>query len=428
MVQRDQRKLLILSSLGGILEFYDFIIFALFAGYISKAIFPAANELSSLLITFATFAIGYLVRPVGGAVFGHFGDRIGRKATFTISILIMALATLGIGLVPDYKIIGVWAPMLMIILRISQGLSIGGEIPGAITYVSESFTKYKGLACGIIFCALLLGVVLGSLVHAMILTLLSEKQMQSFGWRIPFIMGGVLGIISYFFRKELRESAQFASLDQIVEQYPVITVFRQQFKSVVVGIFLAAMCAVIITSLFLFIPAYFSKVLHKPANMYVWEQTIAIALGSVITIFFGYLTDFFNAKRLMIILIFLTMLLAYPIFAIFASYPQFYPVAFIASSFLLGFSAGIIPRLMSGLFPTSIRYSGIAVSYNLGFAIFGGLTPFVSLSLIYSTQLVTIPALYLIIVSMITLVSLRLIKTRHYHASRKMAKVTAVEG
>jgi len=190
-MDKDQRKLLLLSSLGGILEFYDFIIFALFASYISNAFFPTSDELASLMITFATFAIGYLVRPLGGILFGHFGDRVGRKSTFTVSIFLMAIATLGMGLIPTYNaigisapiiiIIGISAPIIIIILRIVQGISIGGEIPGAITYISESFSHYKGLACGIIFSALLLGIVLGSVVHATMGTLFDENQMNVYG-------------------------------------------------------------------------------------------------------------------------------------------------------------------------------------------------------------------------------------------------------
>lgn len=408
-MQKRQRKLLILSSLGGVLEFYDFIIFALFADYISNAFFPATNDIAGLMITFATFAIGYLVRPLGGIVFGHFGDRVGRKATFTISILMMAFATLGLGLVPSYSALGMLAPVLIISLRIIQGLSIGGEIPGAITYVSESFTHQKGLACGIIFCALTMGIVLGSTVHATIATFLSEEHMQSYGWRVPFIMGGVLGLLSFALRRELHETSQFVAIEHSVEKFPIIAVFKKQFVSVLAGVLITAICAVIVTSLFLFTPAYFTKVLHLPSNAYVWQRTVAIAFGSCLTIFFGYLTDRIDVKKLVLALSLVTSLLVYPIFVIYVSYPQFYVVAFAASAILLGFSAGIIPRLLSELFPTPIRYSGIAVSYNLGFAIFGGLTPFVSLSLIYYTGWVTIPALYLIAVSLLGMISLILL-------------------
>jgi len=339
-MQKDQLRLLFLSSLGGVLEFYDFIIYALFAGYISSAFFPSSNSLTGLMITFATFAIGYLVRPLGGIVFGHFGDRVGRKATFTISILMMALATLCIGVIPTYATIGMAAPVLIISLRIIQGLSIGGEIPGAITYVSESLPHRKGLACGIIFCALTIGIVLGSLVQAAIVTMLSESQMQSYGWRIPFIIGGIFGLFSYLLRKELHESSHFLAIENSVEEYPVITVFKQQFTHVFAGAFLVALCAAIVTSLFLFIPAYFNKVLHLPANAYIWQRTAAIAFGSCISILFGYLTDIISINKLVMALCLMTALLAYPIYIIYVYYPQFYSIAFIASAFLLGFSAG----------------------------------------------------------------------------------------
>lgn len=412
-MQKDQRKLLVLSSLGGVLEFYDFIIFALFASYISKAFFPANNELSGLMIAFATFAIGYLVRPFGGIVFGHFGDKIGRKVTFTVSILMMAIATLGLGLVPSYSVIGITAPILVIVLRIVQGLSIGGEIPGAITYISESFTRQKGLACGIIFCALIMGIVLGSTVHAIIVSLLTEEHMRSYGWRIPFIIGGIAGLFSFALRRELHETSQFAAIERSVEKLPVVTVFRQQFPSVLTGASIAALCAVTVTSLFLFTPAYFTEVLHLPANAYVWQRTIAIALGACLNVFFGYLTDNIDVKKLVSLLAIITAVLVYPVFIIYVYYPQLYVVSFLISSILLGYSAGVIPRLISELFPTQIRYSGIAVSYNLGFAVFGGLTPFISLSLIYYTGWVTIPALYLILVSLLGFISLLLLAPKH---------------
>lgn len=399
-MQKDQRRLLILSSLGGVLEFYDFVIFALFAGYISNSIFPVTNKVASLMIAFATFAIGYLVRPLGGIVFGHFGDKVGRKASFTLSILLMAIATLGIGFTPSYSSIGLAAPVLVISFRVLQGLSIGGEIPGAITYVSESLSDQKGFACGTIFCALTFGIVLGSIVHALMISFFTADIMQAYGWRIPFIGGGIFGLLSYVLRKELHESAQFLNIEKSVEKYPIVTVFKQEFSAVCTGALITALCAVIVTSLFLFTPAYFTEVLHLAPNSHVWERTFAIALGSGLSLLFGYLTDVYSMKRLMLLLIITTLLFAYPIFFIYVYYPELYVVSFIISAFLMGISAGIIPRLLSELFPTKIRYSGIAVSYNIGFAFFGGFTPFISLSLIYYTGYTTIPSLYIIAVSL----------------------------
>ena len=181
-----QNKILVLSSLGGVLEFYDFIIYALLANYISIEFFPTGSNITSLIATFATFTVGYLVRPLGGFLFGHFGDKFGRKTTFTFSILLMAVATTLIGFVPPYAKIGISAPIILTFLRILQGLSVGGEIPGAIAYVSESIPEKKGFACGVIFCSINFGIVFGSLFHALLSSTLSQDQMLAWGWRLPF--------------------------------------------------------------------------------------------------------------------------------------------------------------------------------------------------------------------------------------------------
>ncbi|WP_419419386.1 MFS transporter [Legionella sp. D16C41] len=407
---RNQKKLLFVSSLGGVLEFYDFIIYALFASYLSEAFFPTVHPLVSLMITFATFAIGYVVRPLGGIIFGHFGDRLGRKSMFVLSILLMAIATLGIGCIPSYNQIGLSAPILVLACRILQGLSIGGEIPGAITYVSESIPEQRGLACGIIFCALTLGIVIGSVMHAVIVSTLTNDQIHTYGFRLPFIIGGIMGLFSYKLRLKLKESAQFQAIESHLEKFPVLTVIKEQGRNTLSGMLITALCAAIITALFLFIPSYFTQILNLPATSYIWERTGAVALGSFLAIPFGFLSDKLNLKKMILILCCLVILLAYPIFVIYAYFPKYYLIALGLSSLLMGMSAGIIPSFLSTLFPTSIRFSGIAVSYNLGFALFGGFTPFISFSLIYYTGINTASAFYLLIVAVLTGLSLILVK------------------
>jgi MFS family permease len=198
MLQQNQRKALFLSSLGGILEFYDFIIYALLASFISKLFFPSGSAITSLLIAFSAYAVGYLARPLGGVIFGHFGDKYGRKKTFTISILIMALSTFIIGILPTYSHIGFIAPILLVLCRVAQGISVGGEIPGAVTYVGEIVPEKKGLVTGVIFCFLIAGVALGFIVESVMLEIFDKQQMLSYGWRIPFILGGLFGIIAYY--------------------------------------------------------------------------------------------------------------------------------------------------------------------------------------------------------------------------------------
>lgn len=413
MFNKEQQRLLVLSSLGGVLEYYDFIIYALLASYISKAFFPSSNATSSLMITFATFSIGYLVRPIGGVLFGHFGDKLGRKTTFTISILIMAVSTFFIALVPTYASIGIAAPIIVTILRVFQGLSVGGEIPGAIAYVSESAPHRKGTACGIIFCFLINGIVLGSLVQAIITSLISTDQMQIWGWRIPFILGGIFGFISYLLRRELEESVLFRGIQDKVVSFPLGKVFQQKLANVISATFIVGLGASIISALFLFIPAYFNTILHfKPTTAYIWQYTAAMFICAVLCIISGIIADKLNLKAWLLILAIMTILLAYPAFHFYSLRMNFYLVGLLIAALLTGLIWGIIPSLLSELFPTEIRYTGIAVSYNLGFAIFGGLTPLISTFIIYKTSSVTSPATYLIATSVLAIVALLFVKTK----------------
>lgn len=409
MLHPKQKRLLLLSGLGGVLEFYDFIIYALLAGYIAKNFFPTDQPATSLMIVFATFAIGYLVRPLGGILFGHYGDRFGRKKTFAISIFIMATATLGVALVPSYADIGLAAPIIVTALRVLQGLSIGGEIPGAIAYVSESIPERKGLACGLVFGCLISGIVLGSFVQAIITSVLSENQMQSWGWRIPFVLGGLFGFASYYFRRDLQESPLFQAIEHRIEKYPIKAVITQQWRHALAGIFITALGASIISALFLFTPSYFNKVLHLNGPQYLWYNTVALLVTAVLCLFFGKRCDTRHQKKSIRWLVAWTLVLVYPIFFTYQHYPQFCLIGLLVSAILTGFAWGIIPSLLSDLFPTHLRYSGIAFSYNLGFAIFGGLTPLLCMVLIQKTQMVTAPAFYLMLVALAAFFALVLV-------------------
>lgn len=400
----SQKRLLFLSSLGGVLEFYDFIVFALLASYIAKEFFPTGNNLTALIATFATFSVGYLVRPLGGIIFGHYGDRHGRKTTFTISILLMAVATFAIGCVPAYSSIGIAAPIILTVLRILQGLSIGGEIPGAIAYINESIPKHKGLATGIIFFALLNGIVLGSLAHALLNSLLSLEQIISWGWRLPFLIGGIFGFLSYHLRLDLEESSLFKSIEHKVEAFPMIAVCKNHGMKITGGFIIVGLLSSIITLLFLFTPSYITKVLNQELGDYLWWQTGAMFLSAVLAIFFGYLMDIYKHKHLLLILAILSTVTAYPIFYIYTTHFNLAIIALLISAISAGYASGTIPCLLSDLFPTEVRYSGIAITYNIGFAVFGGLTPLIATTLIYLSGNVIAPVFYLLTTSILALV------------------------
>lgn len=218
----NKLKLLLMISAGGMLEAYDFIVYGLLTAYISPLFFPHYEVQQSLLIAFAIFAVGYLSRPLGGFIFGHQGDRHGRKHPLTMTLLLMAFATVSIGLLPDYYSAGIWSPILLIALRFIQGLSMGGEVGGVYTYISEVFEDNKGLAIAIIASGMELGILLGQVVHSCLIRVLGTQGMVDFGWRIPFLIGGILGIVGYIIRKNSLESGAFIrikNLNRIARQY-----------------------------------------------------------------------------------------------------------------------------------------------------------------------------------------------------------------
>ena len=409
----DQKRLLLLSSLGGVLELYDFVIYALMANYISINFFPSDNNVTSLIGTFATFAIGYLARPLGGVLFGHFGDRFGRKQTFAFSILMMALATLGIALIPTYASIGIAAPIILTLLRICQGLSVGGEIPGAIAYVSESMPNIKGLACGLIFFAVINGIVLASLIQAILTSTLSTPQMLTWGWRLPFLLGGLFGFFSYLLRRQLQESALFKAIAHQTEVFPLAKVFQQEYRHAFAGLFVVGLGAVISTLFFLFIPLYLKKILHINSPSYIWYNTLAIFISTLLVIFFGLMSDKYSRKTLLLWASILSIITAYPIFNIYVTDFSDFAIALGLTAITMGFVWGVMPSLLAELFPTPIRYSGIAVSYNLGFALFGGLTPLIVTLLIKALDNPLAPIYYLIATATLALIALLFIQQKN---------------
>src|SRR6476659_3979228 len=196
-------RIVLLASLGGALEFYDFVIFGVFAKDIADAIFPNPTPLISLMVSFAAFAAGYLARPIGGIVLSHFGDRYGRRRVFLISIFVMSGATLGMGLVPSFATWGPAASVLMVVLRLIQGFCLGGELPGALTYVVETAPQQAPLVCGVVFSCVTLGVVAATGVSLAVRTWLPSASVGTFGWRVAFLLGGLGGVLSFALRRSL---------------------------------------------------------------------------------------------------------------------------------------------------------------------------------------------------------------------------------
>src|SRR5688572_6130178 len=277
-------KIVLLASLGGTLEFYDFVIFGVFARDIAVAIFPATDPLVSLILSYATFAVGYFARPIGGIVLSHYGDRYGRRAVFLWSVFVMSAATLGMGLVPPYAQIGVAASLLMVTLRLIQGFCLGGELPGALTYVVETAPRIAPLVCGVVFACVTMGVAVATGVSLSVRTYMDPSLVAGYGWRVAFILGGLGGVLSFVLRRSLEESPEFARMRSLASRQPFTELLRTHFVHVLVGCAILAGTGCFNGLFFSHLPGYLSGVLNYDPRQAVLAQTlgvIASALGKI---------------------------------------------------------------------------------------------------------------------------------------------------
>lgn len=376
---RQDYRTLALAALGGALEFYDFIIFVFFALVIGQQFFPPdMPDWLRQFQTFGIFAAGYLARPLGGIVMAHFGDKLGRKRMFTLSIVLMAVPTLLMGMLPTYASIGIAAPLALLALRILQGAAIGGEVPGAWVFVAEHVpTRHTGYACGTLTAGLTAGILLGSLLATLINSSFTPAQIANWAWRLPFLIGGIFGLVAMYLRQWLEETPVFAEMQAkkaLADELPLKTVLQQHRHAVVVSMLLTWLLSAAIVVVILMTPAYLQKQFGIAAATSLKANSLATLALIVGCILAGRIIDRLGSG--------LTFILGSLLLG--ASSHHFYTTIAIDSSqlyalyTLTGFSVGIVgavPYVMVRAFPPAVRFTGLSFSYNLSYAIFGGLTP-----------------------------------------------------
>ncbi|MRX10567.1 MFS transporter [Pseudoduganella sp. FT25W] len=375
---KDYRTLA-LAALGGALEFYDFIIFVFFANAIGQLFFPPAlPDWLRTLQTFGIFAAGYVVRPLGGIVMAHFGDLLGRKRMFTLSILLMSLPTLAIGLLPTYADIGLAAPLLLLAMRVLQGAAVGGEVPGAWVFVSEHVpAHHTGYACGVLTAGLTVGILLGSLVATALNTLWQPAQVLAGAWRWPFLLGGVFGLAAMVLRRWLHETPVFAELAQrkaLAAEMPLKSVLRSHRAAVAVSMLLTWMLSAGIVVVILMTPALLQKIYHIDARTTLQANTLAtigLALGCIV---YGVLADRAGPRPVLFIGALLLALCTYGFYTTLRTQPALLLPLYGLTGFFVGV-VGAVPSVLVQAFPPQVRFSGLSFSYNVSYAIFGGLTP-----------------------------------------------------
>lgn len=398
-------KTLALSALGGALEFYDFIIFVFFAAVLGALFFPPDTpEWLRQLQTFGIFAAGYLIRPVGGVIMAHFGDLLGRKKMFTLSIFLMAVPTLAMGLLPTYAQIGIAAPMALLGLRLLQGAAIGGEVPGAWVFVAEHVpAKRMGLACSILTAGLTLGILLGSLAASAINRLFSPEEIAEYAWRIPFVLGGVFGLLAVYLRRHLAETPVFAELakqHQLAKELPLKTVVREHKVGVAVSMLVTWVLSAAVVVVILMTPSLLQSQYGISPLQALNANALAIVLASVGCVIAGLLADRFGLGVVYSAGGLLMLVSSLSFYSLLPTYPEWLLALYGFAGLGIGV-LGAVPLVMVRAFKADVRFSGLSFSYNLAYAICGGFTP-ILVSLLSSLSPLG-PGLYVAALSVVLL-------------------------
>jgi MFS family permease len=378
-LSRNEYRTLVLAALGGALEFYDFVIFVFFAVVIGQLFFPHdMPDWLRQLQTFGIFAAGYLARPLGGIVMAHFGDLLGRKRMFMLSIFLMAIPTMAIGLLPTYAVIGIWAPLLLLLMRVLQGAAVGGEVPGAWVFVSEHVpARHVGFACGTLTAGLTGGILLGSLVATAIHKFYSPAELLSQGWRVPFIIGGLFGLMAAWLRQWLQETPVFREMQArqaLADELPLKRVVREHRPAVILTMLMTWLLSAAIVVMILMTPPLVQKLFAIPAAVALQANSIATLFLSLGCVVFGALADRYGAGRVLLIgcaMLGITSGLFYQQMSV---APQNIDGLYALCGFFVGV-IGVVPSVAVKAFPPAVRFSGLSFSYNVAYAVFGGLTP-----------------------------------------------------
>lgn len=395
----------IAGAIGSVLEWYDFAVFGFLAPIMSPLFFPDTDPIVGLIQTYGVFAAGYLMRPLGGVLFGYVADRIGRTQALKWSIAVMAVPTVLIGLLPTYEQWGVVATGSLILLRLIQGVSVGGELIASITFLVESAPpKRRALYGSWAIFGGIGGILLGSAVVSITEALVAPEQMATVGWRIPFLLGVVIFLVGRWLRASLSAESVVA---QATDTLPVVRVLRQHLGSV---LHLFAAMLIYSTSfyiLFVWMPTYQTRMLPNPVDHAMDVNTITMLVLLLLVPVAGALGDRFGYRRIIVSGVALTGILAYPLF-----------LWIDTGTFVAALSAGLIfaitvswvqgpmPAVLAETFPKDIRNTGIGVAYNLVLGLMGGTAPMVCTWLIASTGNDAAPAYYLMVLAVISLIAL----------------------
>lgn len=409
--QQNLTKVIIAATIGNVLEWFDFLVYGYFAVTIAQVFFPASNPTVSLLITFGTFGLSYLMRPLGAAVIGTYTDKRGRKAGLTLSIGLMMIGTALMVVTPGYATIGLAAPAIIMFARMLQGFSVGGEFGSAVAFLVEHGGGRKGYSASWQWASTGIVSVVVALFGIVLTTQLSHEQLLDWGWRVPYVFGLLVGPAGLYIRSKVVETEEFNEAKP--ESVPIRTLLTNQ-----PGQALLALGASVVSNasyyLLLYIPTYAIKTLHlHPSVGFVATLVGGVAL-TVVSLLAGHWSDKVARPRIMLWTAGLFLVTSYPVFWLMVAYPSAASAIFAVGwlNLVKGGYSGVLPSLMSEQFPVETRAVGVAFSYSISVTVFGGFAPFVATWLIAQTGDPLSPSYYLMATALLSTIALLIIQRR----------------
>jgi MFS transporter, MHS family, proline/betaine transporter len=405
------RRVVAASFIGNFVEWFDYAVYGYLASVIAQVFFPESSPATGLLATFAVFAISFVIRPIGGLVWGHFGDRIGRRTALSLSILIMSAATFCIALIPGFHQIGYFAPALLLIVRMVQGFSASGEYAGASAFLAEyAPDRKRGLFTSVVPASTAAGLLFGSLLVALLSAVLSTDQLNSWGWRLPFLLAAPLGLIGRYIRLKLEDTPKFRELElREHTNAPLSLLFTKHRRAIAIAFAVTCLNAVGFYLILSYMPTYLSEELNVGHTASFVAASITLACYIFFIFGMGALSDRFGRKRVLIAASICFVVGTVPLFSALGSVGLvgIILIQIVLSAFLT-MNDGTLPTFLAEIFPTQVRYSGFAFSFNTANAVFGGTAPFVATLLIKLTGSNLAPAWYLVAAAVVAMVAMHL--------------------
>ena len=404
------RRAVISCTVGQMFEVYDFVIYGFMAAALARAFFPGGDPVVGLLKAFATFAVGFVVRPLGAVITGAYGDRHGRRQALALTIMMMALSTGIVGLIPAYSTVGIAAPILLVLCRMFQGFSTGGQWGGAAAFLVEyAPPDRRGLISSFQQAATAIGMLFGTLIAAVLTYGLPEHAFFSWGWRIPFLLGFVLGPVGHYLRTRVGETPAFTRSSAVrpLDRPPLQEVIATQLGPCAASFGFSTVVCVLYWVFLVYVPTFAAQELHLRASATFFSTTLACTVYLVLTPVVGAWSDRVGRKPPLYAGSLGAIVFAYPLFRLLVSRPTVLGLILTQAlaAVILTLTTGVICAVLAECFPTRVRYTALAISYGASVAIFGGFAPLISAGLFRLTGSPEAPAYYVIFAGVCSLVA-----------------------